>query len=312
MISRRKARIKALQALYMEQIYNKGHIVENPTKLKDFYNESLQQTIDAVYATLWMMKRINEYAQEDFDQQAKKFSDNQSIDKNILKLTQLDFIQKLDADPTFQKKKANLLLTSDTSNTLIRNLYKEYIVSDMATEFIQGGKDAPSEAELLSFLLADIMLPSDSFQDYMEERFSLWYDDETEVANIILRILQDNNEDINFNINIGPSVNNLGLTLIDSVISKKEYYDELIEPKFKNWDPKRIAPMSIITLYMGISEFLFLPTIPTVVTINEYIDITKQYGAESNKQFVNAVLDKVKVQLEEENLLNKEPQKKKD
>ncbi len=306
MISRRKARIKALQALYMDQVYDQNYLSEDPQKLKDFYKKSLAQTVDQVYTVLWFMKRVNEYAAVDYDQQLNRLAEGKTADDKILKLTKLKFVEKCNSEEVFRKKVEKLHLQDEVEVALIRSLYKIYIESQLTQDFLSETKEAPTERELLSFLLTDILLSSEAFQDFMEEKYNLWYDDETEVANIILRMLEDGFEDVDLSLSVNSNIYDLGLTIIDAVLSKKGYFDELIQPKLKNWDPKRIAPLSIIALYMGIAEFLYQPTIPTVVTINEYIDITKQYGADSNKQFVNALLDKVKKQLSEEKLIVKD------
>ena len=68
---------------------------------------------------------------------------------------------------------------------------------------------------------------------------------------------------------------------------------ELIEPKLNNWDKDRVALIDLLLLKMGVCEFLFFPTIPTKVTINEYIDIAKQYSTPQSGQFVNGVLDNI-------------------
>ncbi len=304
MISRRKARIKALQTLYMEQLYDQGHMVEDPSKLKDFYKKSLQQIVDELYTTLWYMQRIHDYAQEEYDIKSQKLSENTPTDESSLALTRLPFIQHIKENPYYQKRIQKIKPGDQDTPDLIRQLYRQYRNADITQAYLEGGEDAPTEADLLDYLLTQVMLPSAVFQDQIEERYNLWYDDETEVVHIIQRLLREGLDTSELSIN--SNILDLGLTLIDSVVSNKSYFDELIQPKLQNWDPKRIAPLSIIALYMGIAEFLHLPTIPTTVTINEYIDITKQYGAESNKQFVNAVLDKVKVQLEEEKLLKKQ------
>jgi len=68
---------------------------------------------------------------------------------------------------------------------------------------------------------------------------------------------------------------------------------ELIRPRLQNWDPDRIAAIDMLLMNMGICEFLFFPTIPTKVTINEYIDLAKTYSTPQSGQFVNGLLDNV-------------------
>jgi N utilization substance protein B len=73
----------------------------------------------------------------------------------------------------------------------------------------------------------------------------------------------------------------------------------------KNWDAERIAALDLILLQMGICEFLYFETIPTKVTINEYIDLAKAYSTPQSGQFVNGLLDNIHKELMNENKIHK-------
>jgi N utilization substance protein B len=93
--------------------------------------------------------------------------------------------------------------------------------------------------------------------------------------------------------------------LLRSYFEKKDFVFKLIEPKLVNWDPDRIANLDMIILHLGICEFLYFPTIPVKVTINEYIDLAKSYSTPQSGQFVNGLLDNVRKDLEKNNQLHK-------
>jgi N utilization substance protein B len=80
---------------------------------------------------------------------------------------------------------------------------------------------------------------------------------------------------------------------------------ELIKPKLKNWDAERVAIIDLILLKMGVAELLYFPTIPTKVTINEYIEIAKNYSTPQSGQFVNGVLDNLLKELVSANKIRK-------
>jgi len=93
--------------------------------------------------------------------------------------------------------------------------------------------------------------------------------------------------------------------LLNTVLDKNEETLELIKPKLKNWDADRIAALDLIILQMGVCEFLYFETIPTKVTINEYIDLAKAYSTPQSGQFVNGLLDNIHKELQQENKLDK-------
>ena len=90
-----------------------------------------------------------------------------------------------------------------------------------------------------------------------------------------------------------------------TTIEKKEYVTELIKAKLKNWDPDRIAVLDMILMQMGVCEFLYFPTIPPKVTINEYIDLAKEYSTEQSGHFVNGILDGILKDLLAQNKIHK-------
>ena len=89
-------------------------------------------------------------------------------------------------------------------------------------------------------------------------------------------------------------------SLLQTVLDKHDLCLELIKPKLKNWDAERIAALDLIILQMGVCEFLFFETIPTKVTINEYIEISKDYSTEKSSYFTNGVLDKISKEYEKD------------
>ena len=78
-----------------------------------------------------------------------------------------------------------------------------------------------------------------------------------------------------------------------------------IDGKTPNWDRERIADLDMIILKMGIAEFLYFPSIPIRVTINEYLEVAKEYSTPKSSIFINGILDNVVKEYKEEGKLNK-------
>ena len=119
-----------------------------------------------------------------------------------------------------------------------------------------------------------------------------------------------NQKNLNFLKFISSEKKEYAQSLLATVLEKEDYLLELIQPKFKNWDAERIATIDLTVLKMGVAELLYFPTIPTKVTINEYIEVAKQYSTEQSGQFVNGVLDNILKDLTKENVIRKIDRKK--
>ena len=85
-----------------------------------------------------------------------------------------------------------------------------------------------------------------------------------------------------------------GDDLLRQTVSNKDGHMELISSKLKNWDVDRLASTDVYIIRMALSELMHFPSIPPKVTINEYIDIAKEYSTPKSKDFVNGILDNPK------------------
>ena len=141
-------------------------------------------------------------------------------------------------------------------------------------------------------------------QGRMEELFPNWEDD----CDMIILLLQNYLQkpaSYNFQEMLSNEKWVYAKNLLQTVLDKKEVTLGLIKPKLNNWDPDRIATLDMILMEMGVCEFLFFETIPPKVTINEYIDLAKEYSTAQSGQFVNGILDNIHKDLVKENKMHK-------
>ena len=141
---------------------------------------------------------------------------------------------------------------------------------------------------MLEFIFSNLMLPGEDFITHVEEHFIHW-DDDAEMMNQLVLNFLSKPAGTDFTDMLGKEKREFAKDLLQTVIEKKELCLELIKPKLKNWDAERIASLDLIILQMGVCEFLFFETIPTKVTINEYIDLAKAYSTVQSGQFVNGL-----------------------
>ena len=113
-------------------------------------------------------------------------------------------------------------------------------------------------------------------------------------ANQALLEMFDSEEELNF-----------GKQLLKAAIDHYDEYTSLIEAHLQNWDINRIAYMDKIILLTALAEIITCPNIPLEITMNEYIEIAKDYSTEKSYQFINAILDEIVRKLKKENKLVK-------
>lgn len=93
---------------------------------------------------------------------------------------------------------------------------------------------------------------------------------------------------------ISDDIRNFAVLIIRGVVDNLEKIDSLISTYSKNWKPERLTVIDKSILRLAIFEMLFVEDIPTIVTINESIELGKTFGGENSGQFINGILDAVK------------------
>ena len=140
------------------------------------------------------------------------------------------------------------------------------------------------------------MLPNEEFIQHIEECFINW-DDDAEMMNAMVLNFIQKTKTVDLSQFVSPDKMEFAKSLLLTTVAKKEVSMELLKPKLKNWDAERIAALDLIIIQMGICEFLYFDTIPTKVTINEYIDLAKEYSTPQSGQFINGILDNIHKEL---------------
>ena len=144
----------------------------------------------------------------------------------------------------------------------------------------------------------------------LEEQSIYWNDEIELVISLIIKTIQSFDEQEEGGKDLYPLYRKeedreFAKELLRKTIRDFSEYDELIEEHSKNWDLERIAFMDILIMKMAITEMIEFRSIPTKVTLDEYIEIAKFYSTEKSNVFINGVLDKIIAHLRKENKIQK-------
>jgi len=188
---------------------------------------------------------------------------------------------------------------------LLKKIYLDLAGSEIYRTYITTqGRDKKSEKEILEYIFTDLMLPNEHFTSFVEEHFNNW-DDDGEMMNLLVLNFISKAGSADLQQLISREKWQFAKDLLETSLSKKELTMEYIKPKLKNWDPERIAALDMILMRMGVCEFLFFETIPPKVTINEYIDLAKEYSTPQSGHFVNGILDNIHKDLVKDEKMHK-------
>jgi len=298
MLNRRHIRIKVLQLLYSKttgKIDNKSLLKHFELSTQNFYKFFLTQII--------LFKEIFNESNRFVDLNEKKYFKKDS--KKIKKLfSENTLLKSIDSDKFLIKVLEKYKLNYWTNNiNKVQNIFKEILNSEF---FVDYSRD---QNFFIQDVYKNLIASNDELFDFYEDCEIGWVDDFPLVNTIVLNWLI--NSSINNSTQIPTKVfkdrsdKKFGKELFKITVKDDKNIQELINEYTPEWDNDRIAVIDMIILKMCIKEFTSFPSIPIKVSINEYVEISKQYSSPNSSTFINGVLNNIYRKLDKEGMINK-------
>jgi transcription antitermination protein NusB len=302
MISRRNIRVKVMQAVYTLSTLETELKPGEPVKL---LQRHFEQSKDLLTYLTYFLTEIARYAETDAHIKSNKhLPTREDLNVNI-KIAGNEILWKIKENTSFQQAVGKSKPEQKIDKELVRRIYHRLADTPQYREYmLVNERNHNQERDLLEFILNDLMLADEIFISHLEEYFTNWDDDAEMVLQTLKNALQKTSS-ANFTEVISPDKWEFAKTLLTTVLEKEKHLESFIVPKLKNWDAERIAALDMIIMKLGVAEFLYFETIPPKVTINEYIDIAKEYSTQQSGQFVNGILDNIHKELVQQNNLHK-------
>lgn len=302
MISRRNIRVKVMQTLY---VLDSMEGQTKPGESQSILTKKIDQTRLLFSYLIYFITEVARYAEKDALQKASKHLPTAADLAINTKIAGNELLWKIIEDSSFKATVSEGKFVHIIDNDLVKKIYLDLVASTEYKEYIeQESRQKKSEQHILEYIFNYLMLPNELFITHIEEKFINWDDDAEMMQTLVLNYLQKPAEQVFHDI-LSKEKWGFAKSLLQTVQDKKEQTLELIKPKLKNWDADRVAALDLILLQMGVCEFLYFDTIPTKVTINEYIDLAKAYSTPQSGQFVNGLLDNIQKELTAENKIEK-------
>ena len=308
MLNRRHIRTKVMQVIYAL----KRSEELNLTSEEKFLKLSMDSMYELYLLMLSLLVKVHEKAKNQQEKSQQKhlltsedLNPNMKFVKNAL-LVQLSENQPL-KNALDRHKVTNWELDSEYVEVIFRAILEsDRFAKYMSAEPYSYNKDRQFIVELFK----EVIAPNEKLYNYLEDRNLTWIDDLPVVNTALVKLLNKSKEE-NYENYFTPQLfkddedKEFGLELLKNTIKNLEPYTEEISLKTKNWDKDRIADIDFVLLQMAICEFHEFPSIPTKVSINEYIEIAKEYSTPKSNVFINGVLDKIVKEYNENETLNK-------
>lgn len=305
MLSRRNIRIKVMQMLYsMSQ--DKSLSLEDTIRR---YRDRISQSYDLYLFALLCLVRAAEYAVQDKEKKLSKLLPSEEDKAFTADLAENALILSLSNNQGFQNllRQRNLKSLVDVDNS--RMFYQDFAKDEDYKAYSRKSDNTLEEHREMLLAFFRHLVNNEPFNDFLEDHFPNWVDDESLVVGAIKKTLKALPTEAPFFEEHRPgsdTVEDFGEYLLKRAVNEDEELLSIIEPALRNWDADRVAIIDMILLKMALCELTSFPSIPTKVTLNEFVEISKQYSTDKSKDFINGILDRLMKQLEGEGKIQKQ------
>ena len=295
MLNRRHLRIKVLQELYS--------FFQSGSDDLAVAEKNIFRDIDKIYELYIFLflffRELAEYERGFTEERTQQKFYTKNHEQNPEVFSQLSFIRLLQQDKKFNIAVLKTKTNWQSDHEWVKNIFTRIRKSP---EYINASiKSASDEIAFLGWVLEKMMAGQEDFRNALEEKNIQWSEEfdfvcisiERAIADSVnrkslqlLRLYRDEKEDKDF-------VRDL---FLKTILHSEEYQTMIAERTF-NWEADRIALMDILLMKMALAEMCYFPTIPVKVSINEYIDISKEYSTPKSREFINGIIDKLATDL---------------
>ncbi len=294
MINRRHIRVKVMQSVYaMQQSHN-----DDIVKEEKFLKHSIQKMYDLYVLNLQLLIEVQRLANKRTALAKKKIlatkeelnPNNKFINNRLINLLN----ESVSLEGYIELNKLNYWELDDE---YIKILLDELQKSDIYEKYMDTVEDSYNvdRAFVIDFF-KEIVAPNEKLADYFEDKMISWVDDIPFVNTWIVKTLNKQSPKKPFILGSLYKDNDDKIFVSDlftKTMLNQHKYEEDIIAKTPNWEADRIAGIDMIIIKMAVTEFLHFPSIPSRVSINEYIELAKDYSTNKSGYFINGVLDKL-------------------
>lgn len=306
MLNRRHIRVKVMQSIYAMHQKSSDDI----EKEEKFLRQSIDNIKDLYLIMLTSMTEIRKKEIVFLDASSKKHlatPEEKNPNKKFVNNAVLQLLEENSSlNSALEKRKINNWSMNDDYILILLNGIKQ---SKLFEKYMSTNKTSFEEdKQFVIDMFTELIAPNEKLYEYLEDDKLTWIDDIPLVNTQIVKQLQQISEKSDFNVpklykdeEDKEFVSSLfRKTVLNEVELAKQYID-----KTPNWDADRIAEIDTIILKMAICEFFKFPSIPIKVTINEYLEIAKEYSTPKSSIFINGILDNLVKEFQTQNKIVK-------
>lgn len=311
MLSRHFLRSKVLQALYANEI--EGCDAQTSLQAFDYHIQHLNQ-LGVVQVAL--MVRMVEVAEKVFEEGKRKFRPTDAEKSPNRKFLENIFLQRMTDNYELKKHIDEWSGCWQTNEDLVREAFLEFRNGKVYGDYLSFPEHDYKRDRDFAVNLFRFLMNRESLVTVMAERSLLWEDDFEQIAQynfMMLKALEEDTFDeampwpLMYDSRVEKDKVDFDFArqLLSESLAHRKDTDEMIKSHLQGWEFERVALMDILLINMAVSEFTACPSIPEKVTVDEYIELSKEFSSERSRLFINGILDKLVLELRSQGRIHK-------
>lgn len=306
MLNRRYLRIKVLQALYSFYRDDRFDLALKEKELKS----SVDKIYDLYLYLIFILIELRTLAERTMEERKKKMLPTaEDLNPNTRFINDPVLLKLASSKTLARLKKEKVIIWSIDEEPVFKKIYAEILASKEFAAYMNATAVTFEESkEFIHSIYKKYVSDNEMIKQHLFEKNIHWSGDYTLATLSVLKTFKGLKENVDVELlplfKADDDIDYM-LTLYRHTILDDAAVSALLNDKIANWEPERIAVIDMLLMKMAITEILQFPGIPVKVTLNEYIEISKQYSSPKSNTFINGILDAVVKDLRSENKLGK-------
>lgn len=304
MLNRRHIRIKVMQSMYAF----KGTESDDILKEQKFLLHSLDGMYDLYLSLMALLTELHKKSKDHNEKLQKKLVKSHADKNPDLQFQNNQLLGIISGNTMLQEAIAKRKLNFwDLDFEYVDIIFKAILNSEIYKNYTEHGDTSfKKDKQFVLDIFSEIVAPNDKLYDYFEDKKLTWVDDLPVVNTAILKIIRklkltSPETALLPDLYKDEDDKEFAKELLKKTFLNNSKFTEEISNKTTNWDSERLASLDGVLLKMALCEFQKFPSIPQKVTINEYLEIAKEYSTPKSSLFINGILDKIVKEYQSEN-----------
>lgn len=311
MLSRHFLRSKVLQAIYAGRYEE-----DDPITVSKAFEYHIAKLNELGVLQVALLPRFVEVGVEMLEEGKKKFRPTAEDRNPSMKMADNEFVRRMTDNFELKKHLEKWGGCWETHEDLIKEAFVDFRKTNDYRQYVEDQERTFAQDKDFAILLFRYLMNREALRAVVAERSLLWEDDFDQIAQYNFMMIKTLNED-NFDeammwpvmydkrVEKDEADMDFARQLLRNTIATREESEELTKNHLQGWEFDRVSKMDILLINMAVAEFTSCPSIPEKVTVDEYIELSKEFSSERSKLFINGILDKLVAELRSKGRIQK-------